>query len=63
MRKIPIDPAILAAIGHRFIAKNNKTKNAVARVRGDSRGDEETGDIIILFCLRLTLKYRTSEHW
>ena len=26
--RIPIDPAILAAIGHRFIAKTKKTKNA-----------------------------------
>ena len=26
--RIPINPAILAAIGHRFIAKKKKTKNA-----------------------------------
>ena len=31
--RIPIDPAILAAIGHRFIApKKKKIKNADARV-------------------------------
>ena len=39
--RIPIDPAILAAIGHRFIAKKNKNKNADARVWGDTRGDQK----------------------
>ena len=38
----PIDPAILAAIGHRFIAKQNKKiKNGDARVWGDARGDQK----------------------
>ena len=35
--RIPIDPAILAAIGHRFIAKKLIIKNADARVLGDER--------------------------
>ena len=30
--RIPIDPAVLAAIGHRFIATKNKIMNADARV-------------------------------
>ena len=41
--RIPIDPAISAAIGHRFIAhkKEQKIKNAEARVWGDARGDQK----------------------
>ena len=48
--RIPIDPAILAAIGHRFIAKKKKkkTKNADARVWGDARGDQKL--VGNLFC-------------
>ena len=39
--RIPIDPAIFAAIGHRFIAKKKKIKNADAWVWGDVRGDQK----------------------
>ena len=39
--RIPIDPSILAAIGHRFMAKKKKTKNANAQVWGDMHGDEK----------------------
>ena len=40
--KIPIDSAILAEIGHRFIAKKKKTKNAdVCRVWGDAHRDQK----------------------
>ena len=47
--KNPIDPAILAEIGHRFIAKKNKkNKNADARVWGDARGDQKRETF---FCL------------
>ena len=56
--RIPIDPAILAASGHRFIAKQKKKiKNANARDWGDARGDQipET----FLFCLKvLSSKYK-----
>ena len=37
--RIQIDPAIFAAIGHRFIAKKKKTKNADTWV--DARGDQK----------------------
>ena len=40
---IPIDPAIVAATGHHFIANKKKIKNADARVLGDARRDAETG--------------------
>ena len=40
--RIPIDPAILAAIEHRFIAKQKtKIKNANARVWGYARGNQK----------------------
>ena len=40
--RIPIDPAILAAIEHRFIApKKKEIKNADAQVWGDVRGDQK----------------------
>ena len=39
--RIPVDPAIWAAIEHRFIAKKIKIKNADARVWGDTLGDQK----------------------
>ena len=46
--RIPIDPAILAAIGHRFIAKKiQKIKNADAQVWGDARGDQKPESFIL----------------
>ena len=39
--RILMDPAILAAIGHCFIAKQKKILNADARVRGNARGDQK----------------------
>ena len=39
--RIPIDPAILAAIEHRFIAKKKIIKNANALIWGDTRGDQK----------------------
>ena len=41
--RIPIDPVILAAIGHRFyfIAKNNLRKKSDTQVWGDACGDEK----------------------
>ena len=38
---ISIDPAILAAIGHRFMAKRIHNKNAVGRDWGNARGDQK----------------------
>ena len=38
--RIPINPAIFAAIGHRFITKK-KTKNADALVWGDAHRDQK----------------------
>ena len=39
--RIPIDPAILVAIGYRFIANKKKIKNADARVWGDAHRDQK----------------------
>ena len=39
--RITIDPAIFAAIGHRFIYINKKTNIAEARVWGDPSGDQK----------------------
>ena len=39
--RIAIDPAILAAILHRFIAIKKKIQNADVRVWGDARGDQK----------------------
>ena len=40
--RIPIDPAILSAIGHRFIAqKKQKTKNAGMRVWGNASREQK----------------------
>ena len=47
--RIPIDSAILAAIGYRFI---EKTKNADAGVWGDARGDQKPE----IFCLPKWMK-------
>ena len=40
--RIPMDPAILAAIGHCFIAKQKKIKNTDARLWGDAHGDQKS---------------------
>ena len=40
--RIPIDPAILAAIGHRFIAQKKKTKKLT---RGDQKPETFFGQI------------------
>ena len=37
----PIDPPILAAIGHRFIEEKKHLKNADSRVWGDARRDQK----------------------
>ena len=39
--RIPIDPGMLAAIGHRFIATIKNIKNANKQVGGDMRGDQK----------------------
>ena len=39
--RIPIDPAILVAIGHHFIAKKKKIKNSDAQVWGDAHRDQK----------------------
>ena len=49
--RIPIDTAILAAIGHCFIAKEKKIKNADARVWGDARGDQKPKTFFGAGCL------------
>ena len=51
---IPIDSAILAAIGHRFIANKKKLKNADARAWGDARRDQGT---ILKSCLADEIAY------
>ena len=49
--RIPIDPAILAAIGQRFIAKKTqKIKNADTRGLRQRTRRPETGNILLLFC-------------
>ena len=39
--RIPFNPAILAAIVHRFIAQREKSKNADERIWDDARRDQK----------------------
>ena len=59
--RIAIDPAILAAIGHRFIAnkKKRKLKMRTRRLRPATRADTtETGDFFV--CLISVLTTQTN---
>ena len=57
--RIPLDPAFLAAIGHRFIAKNLKRRRV--GLRRLARGGPETGDFFWhnQYCL-LSFKQRNN---
>ena len=58
--RVPIDPAILAAIGHRFIAQKKIIKYSDALVWGDVRGDQKPGTFLGMMWLCEQIQFRTD---